>query len=128
MTATLEHLNITVSNPDETAALLVDIFGWAIRWDGPAKLDGRTIHVGVPGEGNGYLAIYATPQKPIATPSENHVAHTNHIGILVDDLEATEQRVLAAGLAPHSHGDYEPGRRFYFDNLDGIEYEVVSYR
>ena len=47
--------------------------------------------------------------------------------IQVDDLDAVEQRVIAAGLAPFSHGDYEPGRRFYFFDPDGIEYEVVSY-
>ena len=32
------------------------------------------------------------------------------------------------GLTPFSHGDYEPGRRFYFFDPDGIEYEVISYR
>ena len=38
-----------------------------------------------------------------------------------------EARVSAAGLIPFNHGDYEPGRRFYFLDPDGIEYEVVSY-
>ncbi len=52
----------------------------------------------------------------------------NHIGVEVDDLDATEARVVAAGLTPFSHADYEPGRRFYFLDPDGIEYEVVSYR
>jgi len=51
----------------------------------------------------------------------------NHIGVQVDDLDATEARVIAAGLLPFSHADYEPGRRFYFLDPDGIEYEVVSY-
>jgi hypothetical protein len=36
----------------------------------------------------------------------------NHIGVEVDDLDATEARVVAAGLKPFSHADYEPGRRF----------------
>jgi glyoxylase I family protein len=35
--------------------------------------------------------------------------------------------VVEAGLTPFSHGDYDPGRRFYFLDPDGIEYEVVSY-
>ena len=34
----------------------------------------------------------------------------------------------AAGLTAFNHGDYHPGRRFYFLDPDGIEYEVVSYR
>ena len=45
----------------------------------------------------------------------------------MDDLNTVEARVVEAGLTPFSHGDYEPGRRFYFLDPDGIEYEVVSY-
>lgn len=51
----------------------------------------------------------------------------NHIGVEVDDVDATEARVVAAGLRPFRHADYEPGRRFYFLDPDGIEHEVVSY-
>ncbi len=51
----------------------------------------------------------------------------NHIGVVVDELDATEARVIAAGLRPFGHADYEPGRRFYFLDPDGIEFEVVSY-
>lgn len=29
--------------------------------------------------------------------------------------------VIAAGLTPFSHGDYDPGRRFYFYDWDGID-------
>ena len=46
---------------------------------------------------------------------------------VVDDLDATEARILAAGIETFSHADYEPGRRFYFNDADGIEFEVVSY-
>jgi hypothetical protein len=34
---------------------------------------------------------------------------------------------MDAGLTPFAHGDYEPGRRFYFFDPNGIEFEVVSY-
>ena len=54
-------------------------------------------------------------------------APLNHVGVQVDDLDTIEMRVKAVGLVPFSHGDYEPGRRFYFLDPDGIEYEVVSY-
>ena len=43
------------------------------------------------------------------------------------DLNAAEAVVVAAGLEPFNHADYEPGRRFYFFDWDGIEFEVVSY-
>jgi hypothetical protein len=45
----------------------------------------------------------------------------------VTDLAETERRVAAEGLTPFNHGSYEPGRRFYFIDPDGVEYEVVSY-
>ena len=48
-------------------------------------------------------------------------------GVTVDDLGAAERRVTQAGYKITLHGDYEPGRRFYFDGPDGVEYEVVSY-
>jgi len=51
----------------------------------------------------------------------------NHIGVVVDDLDALESKVLATGYTPRSHADCEPGKRFYFDDHDGMEYEVVSY-
>ncbi len=124
-TATLEHVNITVSDPEKTAAMLGELFGWKVRWSGPAKDGGVTYHVG---NDENYIAIYskgghASPGDSYATPGG-----LNHIGIVVDDLDATEARVKAAGFTTHSHADYEPGRRFYFNDLDDIEIEVVSYR
>ncbi len=115
--AILEHVNITVSDPQKTAALMATLFDWNIRWEGPAKSGGRTVHVGTD---DAYLAVYANGGAP---PQ----GRLNHVGIVVDDLDATERRVIAAGLTPFSHGDYEPGRRFYFLDDDGIEFEVVSY-
>ena len=47
--------------------------------------------------------------------------------MVVDDLDAAERLVLDAGLETFNHADYEPGRRFYFFDWDGIEFEVVSY-
>jgi catechol 2,3-dioxygenase-like lactoylglutathione lyase family enzyme len=124
-TATLEHLNITVSNPEQTADLLCALFGWHIRWQGDAMMGGRTVHVG--GD-NSYLALY-THEKTSSNGSSTYSRHggLNHVGVVVDDLDMVEQRVVAAGFEPTNHGDYEPGRRFYFDDHDGIEFEVVEY-
>jgi hypothetical protein len=123
--ATLEHVNFTVSDCHRTAERLCKLFDWKIRWQGPAMNGGRTAHVGTD---DAYLAIYQ-PAKP-SSPSESSyetVGGLNHVGVVVDDLDAVEKRIRDAGYKPHSHANYEPGRRFYFDDEDGIEYEVVSY-
>ena len=118
----IEHVNITVRDPDRSAALIAGLFGWHIRWQGPAMLGGRAVHVG---DDRQYLALYAPAGTPDVTFAKGQPL--NHVGIVVDDLDALEARVVAAGLIPFSHGDYEPGRRFYFMDWDGIEYEIVSY-
>mgnify|MGYP000932223655 CR=1 FL=1 len=45
----------------------------------------------------------------------------------VDDPGEAERRVIAAGYRPFNHGDYAPGRRFYFLDEDEVEFEIVSY-
>ena len=122
-TGFIEHVNLTVSQPERSAQLFQDLFGWHIRWQGPARDGGISIHVG---DDTNYLAVYAEPGKGADRGWEKGVP-LNHVGIQVDDLDAVEQRVIAAGLVPFSHGDYEPGRRFYFFDWDGIEFEIVSY-
>jgi len=120
----IEHVNVTVSDPARAAALMEKLFGWQIRWDGPSRGNGRTIHVGTD---DNYVALYTGLDVIYTADDFAKGRPLNHIGVEVDDLDATEARVEAAGLIPFSHGDYEPGRRFYFLDPDGIEYEVVSY-
>ncbi|MGL6043238.1 MAG: VOC family protein, partial [Sandaracinobacteroides sp.] len=115
----IEHVNLTVSDPDRTAFLLEALFGWTERWRGPSQLGGRTIHVGSESD---YVALYTHEGEVTAFPKGRPL---NHLGIVVDDLDATEARVVAAGLQPFNHADYAPGRRFYFFDPDGIEYEIV---
>lgn len=122
----LEHVNMTVSDPDATASMLQYVFGWKVRWTGPSLGGGFTVHVGT---GERYIALYR-PKHDVSRIGEDNYSlagAVNHIGVLVDDLDAAEQRILAAGYKTHSHQEYEPGKRFYFHDDDGIEYEVVSY-
>ena len=121
---TLEHVNITVSDPQRSAALLRDLFGWHIRWEGPSMSAGHTIHIGTD---DAYVALYTNPEVRAADPAFRKGEPMNHIGITVDDLDAVEAKVIAAGLEPFNHSDYAPGRRFYFFDWNGIEWEVVSY-
>ncbi len=121
----LEHVNVTVKNPDETAAWLCDVFDWHIRWQGEAIDKGRSIHVG---ETDSYVAVYApSTGTEVAKNSYRTRGGLNHIAVVVDDLQAVEERVKAAGFTPGEHYDYEPGRRFYFRDDNNIEFEVVEY-
>ena len=43
--ARLEHVNITVSDPQRAAALMDQLFGWKIRWEGASINGGYSIHV-----------------------------------------------------------------------------------
>lgn len=123
--ARLEHVNITVSDPAATAAWLGEVFGWKVRWSGGSIHDGTSWHVGAE---DTYVALYSPPnQTEPAVESYGVHGGLNHVGVVVDDLAATETRVKSAGFVPHSHADYEPGHRFYFRDHDRVEWEVVSY-
>lgn len=125
--AVLEHVNVTVRDPDATAKNLCAMFDWGVRWTGGSIHDGYSVHVG--GE-KSYIALYAPPKGPkAATDRENYFQANglNHIAVVVEDLKAVETRVRAAGFTPGETHDYEPGKRFYFIDGDGVEYEVVEY-
>jgi catechol 2,3-dioxygenase-like lactoylglutathione lyase family enzyme len=121
----LEHVNLSVTDPERAARLMQDLFGWRVRWQGAARNGGRTIHIGSPSH---YLALHTNPVVARRAGTFAAGEPLNHVGVEVDDLDAVEAKVVAAGLKPFNHGDYDPGRRFYFLDPDGIEYEVVSYR
>ena len=117
----LEHANLTVTDPERSSRLFQQLCGWHERWRGPSQMGGWTIHVG---DDFAYLAVYTHDQ---VKGGYGKGAPLNHVGLVVDDLDAAEQVVIEAGLKPFNHMDYEPGKRFYFFDWDGIEFEVVSY-
>jgi len=90
--ATLEQINLTVSDPESTANLLCTLFDWKIRWSGDAKLGRQTYHVG---ETCTYLAIYTLhgPSTDSTPEFGQYRGGLNHVGVLVDDLEEVEKRV-----------------------------------
>lgn len=118
----LEHANLTVSDPERSSDLLQRLCGWHERWRGAAQRGGWTIHVGTE---QVYLALYSKGEG-VAERYRKGVP-LNHVGLVVNDLDAAEDIVRDAGLEPFGHDDYDPGRRFYFFDWDGIEFEMVSY-
>lgn len=123
--ATLEHVNVTVADPKATAAWMQRLFGWKIRWEGPGMQTGYTVHVG---DDDSYVALFSYGDAMNADYDRYRTRGAlNHIAVTVDDIDETERLVKAEGFEPMNHGDYEPGRRFYFVDRDGIEVEIVSY-
>jgi len=53
--AQLEHVNITVGDPDHIADLLTKLFDWEVRWSGASMNNGYTVHVG---SDQSYIALY----------------------------------------------------------------------
>lgn len=126
MSAALEHVNLTVADARAMGEALGRLFGWRVRWQGAAMGDAYSVHVGTDAF---YLALHTPARVPAPATAGRYATRggLNHIGVVVDDLGAAEARVKAEGFRPHSHADYEPGRRFYFDGPEGVEFEVVSY-
>lgn len=121
----LEHVNVTVEDANATAKMLCELFGWEIRWEGASIHDGYSVHVG---SKSSYLALYTPPSGlDEAAARFSRRGGLNHIGIVVNDLDAVEAKVIAHGYVTGNHADYEPGRRFYFDDENGLEIEVISY-
>lgn len=125
--AYLEHVNITVADPDATAKMFVELFDWHVRWSGNSIHNGYSTHVG---SETSYVALYTGEKGSLQDAQQvsyNQRAGLNHIAFVVGDLDAVEAKVKARGYQPHSHADYEPGRRFYFHDENGLEIEVVQY-
>lgn len=121
----LEHANITVPDPEKTAAWMYAVFDWNIRWQGSAGDGGLSIHVG---RDDQYIALHR-PTVPLREPINDFslIGGCNHIGIVVDDLDDIISRLARHGYAPRSQADYDPGRRIYFRDENEIEFEIVSY-
>jgi catechol 2,3-dioxygenase-like lactoylglutathione lyase family enzyme len=124
----LEHVNLTVSELDRSLQFYREAFGFEVRWQGKCLINAEVkpaAHVGVPGEPF-YLALF---EGDAAGPAQRDYAPPgiNHFGFRVEDLDLAKQRAEAAGAKVHLEFEYEPGRRFYVTDPDGIEIEVVTY-
>ncbi len=123
----LEHANITVSNIDTSFQFYADLFGFEKRWEGMATGEVGPIRALHAGDEHTYLALFEAEREG-RSPADYGIAGINHIGFEVEDLEICRKRLEQLGVAVHLEADYEPGRRIYFYDPDGIEIELVEYR
>ena len=95
----LEHTNITVSEPEKTAAWIQTVFGKRIRWQGRELNTGYTVHVGTEAQ---YLALYC-PADLQKTPSDPYfLGGLNHIGVCVRSCGLPSPREKV-GFTPRDH-------------------------
>lgn len=119
----LEHVNLTVTDLDRSVAWYCDLLGLHVRWKGPLSDGSRGAHVG---DDRCYLALFEVPDGG-AAGIDYEATGINHFGFVVDDLDETRRRIDELGATVHLEADYEPGRRVYVCDPDGIEVELVSY-
>ncbi|PCJ76988.1 MAG: glyoxalase [Rhodobacteraceae bacterium] len=122
--ATLEHVNVAVSDPQETAHMLCRLFDWEIRWRGELTNGKKTVHVGSKGS---YVVLYSHEAATNPVKFRNlGPSGMNHISVVVENLDVVKARVKAAGFIPESHSD-EAEQRFHFHDHDNIDYEVIAH-
>ena len=119
----LEHVNMTVSDLDRSISFYCAVFGARVRWRGQTTSGTKAAHVG---DDKCYLAMFESAGKGPAVDDYESVG-LNHFGFVVDDLDLARQRLAEQGAEPHQEADYEPGKRLYFHDPDGIEVELVQY-
>lgn len=119
----IEHVNLTVTSVDRSAEFYCELLDLKIRWKGKTSGGMNAAHVG---DERSYIALFEAERGGRIEKDYGEVG-LNHFGLVVDDLDGMKQRLGALGLKHHSEQDYDPGRRIYFMDPDGIEVELVEY-
>ena len=119
----LEHVNLTVNSVPRSIDFYRNLLNLDLRWEGTNGSGRRAAHIG---DDRSYLALFeaAEPSQAVEDYSRTGL---NHIGFVVDDLDEMKARLIRLGVEPHQEEDYEPGKRLYFYDLNGIEVELVEY-
>ena len=128
MTVRIEHANLTVPDIDATIRFLQCVDpGFRVLNDAVGQGGYRWAHIGTP---VGYFAL-EEPHEPTPDAAlKRRYADfgVNHIGLVVDDVDALADRLLAAGYSEGFVSERHPARiRRYFLDSAGMEWEFVQY-
>jgi len=119
----LEHVNMSVADLDQTIAFYEKLLGLKVRWRGTTPRGEPAAHIG---DDRHYLALFEIGERE-RTEADYGQLGLNHFGFVVDDLDASKQRLADLHVEPTMEADYEPGRRLYFLDPNGVEVELVQY-
>lgn len=128
MIARIEHANFTVPDVDAAIGFLRCVEpDFRILHDGRAEDGHRWVHLGTEA---GYFAL-EEPHEPTpdAIRARRYADYgVNHIGIVVADVDAVAERLMAAGYPETFQSEHHPARiRRYFHDPGGFEWELVQY-
>ena len=119
----LEHANVTVKDLEQSIDFYRDLMDFEVRWRGTVSSGSPAAHVGTE---RFYLALFEASRGG-EVDHDYESPGLNHVGFVVDDLDAKKKRLAELGFETHLEGDYEPGRRLYFYDPSGLEVELVEY-
>ncbi len=128
MTVRLEHANITVPDIDAALDFLSHLApDFAVMHDGQNPDGYRWVHFGTP---QNYLAL-EEPHEPTPDAGLKRSYRdygVNHLGLVVDDVDSTAERLKKAGYKENHVSERHPARlRRYFLDSAGMEWELVQY-
>ena len=126
----LEHLNVNLTDLDRaTRALQAILPHWTVRGAGTWADDDGTLHAWRHvGDDFQYLALYQTPSGRTLSASGGGSAF-NHLGLVVDDIDAALARLRALGIPlDHVGGSTEHRRSAYVViEPERLQIELVAY-
>jgi catechol 2,3-dioxygenase-like lactoylglutathione lyase family enzyme len=126
MTIRMEHANLHVRHFDDAVRFLKTAFpDFYVRSE--SESDGsRWMHIGTD---ETYIALNETSDDRSANrePYDGKPG-INHLGYEVDDVDALQERLVAAGFRDSTYPNSHPHRkRVYFYDADGNDWEFVQY-
>ena len=126
MTIRMEHANLQVRHFDDAVRFLSTAFP-AFKVRSESIRDGlRWMHIGTD---ETYIALNETKQESDSgwAPYSGKPG-VNHLGYVVDDVDALRERLAAAGFKDSTYPNNHPHRkRVYFYDADGNDWEFVQY-
>lgn len=118
---------MTVAELEKSIDFYCDLFNGEVTWRGVAMNMTKTVpaaHVRL--DDRTYISMFEKECGDRA-PYDYGPPGVNHVGIVVDDLVQTRDRLQQLGVAIEKEADYEPGHRLYVFDPNGIELELVYY-